>query len=188
MWNEQLNITHIIDWYSSYHLPKQLQMTTKYCSCCFDSIRISTCSASMSKITVNDDIKAAKLGHEYYTLTLISVWYTAYLVKDFLLMTKAKISVTVVYKLRYVTKFSMQCRDLLKITENNIVFKQTDTCYLLTLFPHLFTNIHVKWVIQEIWAGLLPENHEIQWNFTGTGVHGFEWLTPPLVANILCLN
>ena len=46
---------------------------------------------------MNDDIKAAKLGHEYNTLTLISVWYTAYLVKDFLLMTKAKILVTVVY-------------------------------------------------------------------------------------------
>ena len=72
MWNEQLNITHIIDWYSSYHLPKQLQMKTKYCSRCFDSIWISTCSASMSNITVNDDIKAAKLGHEYYTLSLLS--------------------------------------------------------------------------------------------------------------------
>ena len=166
MWNEQLNITHIIDWYSSYHLPKQLQMTTKYCSRCFDSIRISTCSASMSNITVNDDIKAAKLGHEYYTLTLISVWYAAYLVKDFLLMTKAKISVPVVYWLGYVTKFSMQCRDFLKITENKIVFKQTDTWNLLTLFPHLFTNIHVKWVIQEIWAGLLLQNHKIQWNST----------------------
>ena len=60
----------------------------------------------------------------------------------------------------------MQCRDFLKITENNIVFKQTDTWNLLTLFPHLFTNIHVKWVIQEILAGLLLENHKIQWNST----------------------